>query len=63
MLDRRFTDIDLRTMLDVATGISRDAEPGRWRIETQHRLRPWIVFGEPDAAARGVVVVTAYDVD
>ncbi len=50
-------------MLDAATDLRRDVEPGRWLVETRHRGQPWEVVVEPDAASRAVVVVTAYEVD
>ena len=63
MKDRRFTEIDLRAMLEVATVVHRDDEPGRWRVETVHRRTPWEVVVEPDRTSRVVVVVTAHRVD
>ena len=63
MTERRITEIDLRSMLDAATSIRRDAEPGRWVIGTVHRRRAWSVILEPDPHARVVVVVTAFQVD
>jgi hypothetical protein len=60
MVDRRFTEIDLRRMLDRATGYRRDIEPGRWVIVTRHRRQPWEVIVEPDLDARRLLVITAY---
>jgi hypothetical protein len=31
-------------------------------IDVRHQTRPWIVIVEPDAEARLLVVVTAYEV-
>ena len=63
MIDRRFTEIDLRGMLDAATDVRRDIEPGRWLAQTEHDRRPWEVIVAPDRGARVIVVVTAYAVD
>jgi hypothetical protein len=63
MVDRRFTEIDLRSMMDAADGLRRDVEPGRWVVATRRRGRPWEIVVEPDSASHVVVVVTAYEVD
>lgn len=60
---RGFTEVELRGMLEDATGVHRDVEPGRWRVETELRRRPWEVIVEPDRTSRVVVVVTAFQVD
>ena len=60
MLQRDFTEIDLRTMLDRATGYHADFVEGRWIIETHHRHHAWAVVVEPDYLERLVVVITAY---
>jgi hypothetical protein len=62
MEDRRFTEIDLRRMMQHATGYRRDIVRGRWVIETRHRRQRWEVLVEPDSAAQILVVVTAYPV-
>lgn len=62
MLDRGFTEIDLRHMLEHAERRRRDAVPGRWVVVTRHRRRPWEVMVEPDFAAHLLVVVTAYSI-
>jgi hypothetical protein len=62
MLDRRFTEIDLREMLHRARRHKRDVVEGRWVIETRHRRRAWEVIVEPDSNAKLLVVVTAYPV-
>ena len=48
MTDRRFTEIDLRRMLERASGYREDVVEGRGVIETRHRGRPWEVIVEPD---------------
>jgi hypothetical protein len=62
MVDRRFTEVDLRSMLERANGLRRDVIVGRWVVETRHRQRRWEVVVEPDRDARLLVVVTAYPV-
>jgi hypothetical protein len=60
MEDRRFTEIDLRRMLDRATGFQQDMAPGRWVIETRHKRTDWQVIVEPDEDLQALVVITAY---
>ena len=60
MDDRGFTEVDLRVMLDDATGFHREAVEGRFVIETRHRGRGWEVVVEPDHTELLLVVVTAY---
>ena len=61
--DRRFTEVELRRMLEHAQGFEPDALVGRWRIRTRHRRREWIVVVEPESDRRIVVIVTAYLVE
>lgn len=63
MVDRRFTELDLRRMLDRATGVRRDIVKGRWVIRTRHRGRPWEVIVEPDPTENLLVVITAYPLE
>jgi len=63
MLDRRFNELELRTMLEGAVDIRPDHEPGRWVVETIHRNQPWEVIVEPVQPDELLVVVTAYPVD
>lgn len=60
MVDRGFSEVDLRTMLHVATGWRPDAVDGRFVLETQHRRAAWEVIVEPDEFAHTLVVVTAH---
>ena len=62
MEDRRFTEIDLRRMLERATGYREDIVDGRWVIDTKHRGKEWEVIVEPDFERQLLVVVTAYPV-
>lgn len=63
MADRDFNEIEVRRMLSVATGVRRDAVPGRWIAATRHRRRLWEVIVEPDEEAQLLVVITAYPVE
>ena len=60
---RKFTEIDLRRMMEHATDYEPDVEEGRWRIGTRHQGQPWEVIVEPVPAKKLLVVVTAYDVN
>jgi hypothetical protein len=62
MDDRRFTELDLRRMMQHAGGHREDIVEGRWVIETRHRRRAWEVIVEPDQERQLLVVVTAYPV-
>lgn len=63
MVDRDFTEIDVRRMLIVANVLGPDIVPGRWVVASRHRRRAWEVTVEPDAARQVFVVVTAYPLD
>jgi len=62
MDDRGFTEIELRRMLERASGSREDDVEGRWVIETKHRGKTWEVIVEPDWERNLLVVVTAYPV-
>jgi hypothetical protein len=60
MEDRDFDEVDLRLMLEQATGTRPDVVEGRHVIETALRGGPWEVIVEPDDTEQLLVVVTAY---
>lgn len=60
MIDRRFTEVELRRMLQYARNYHKDVVESRWVIETSHRKWPWEVIVEPDFQAELLVVITAY---
>jgi len=62
MVDRAFTETDLRWMLHRALGLRRSGDGLGWVVETRHRSRAWEVVLEPDPEARLLIVVTAYPV-
>lgn len=60
MVDRNFTEIDVRIMLDEATGFAPALVPGRFCILTKWGGHPWEVIVEPDELAQLLVIVTAF---
>jgi hypothetical protein len=63
MVDRSFTQVELRGMLERALGSLPDVLEGRFVIETGHASRPWHVILEPDEEDRLLVAITAYPVE
>ena len=63
MVDRRFTEVDLRRMLERAVGYKADVVEGRWVIETRSKRMVWEVIVEPDNEQKLLVVVTAYPLE
>ena len=62
MIDRSFSETDLREMTERANGYRPDVQEGRWIIETTHDGKAWEVVVEPEPAEQILVVVTAYAV-
>lgn len=63
MVDRGFTEIELRSMLERALGYRSDISEGRFVIDVRHAGTPWEVIVEPDETDSLLVVVTAYPVE
>ena len=63
MVDRSFSEVELRSMMERAMMIREDYEVGRWVVETSHRSRPWEVVVEPDPDEEILVVITAYPLE
>jgi hypothetical protein len=63
MINRRFTEVDLRSMLQVAHRLRPGEAADRWVVETVHESQPGKVIVEPDETERILVVVTAYPID
>ncbi len=63
MEDRAFNEIDLRRMLEYASGLRTDILEGRFIINVRHSERPWEVIVEPDEVRKLLVVITAYPVE
>jgi len=62
MIDRDFSEADLRLMIEVADGFRPGSSGGRWNVETVHHGNKWEVVVEPDELDRVIVVITAYKV-
>jgi len=62
MEDRGFNEVDLRRMLEYASGYTEDIVEGRFVVEARHGGRDWAVIVEPDQESQLLVVVTAYPV-
>lgn len=60
MLDRNFTELDLRTMLENARGYRPDIVEGRWVVLTLRRRQTWEVIVEPDFNSKRLLIITAY---
>ena len=63
MVDRGFSEVDLRSMMASAMSFRKDLQLGRWVVETMHASSAWEVVVEPDAADKLLVVITAYPVE
>ena len=63
MVDRIFSDVDVRLMLDAANGFYENHEDGRFVIDTTHDRRRWAVIVEPSAHDAVLIVVPAYPID
>lgn len=55
--------MDLRRMLEHASGYGPDTMGGRFVIEARHAGQFWAVIVEPDEERQLLVVVTAYPED
>ena len=62
MEQRGVSEVELRAMLQRATGYRPSVTAERFMIETTHRGQPWVVVVEPDPEQQILVVVTAYEV-
>ena len=62
MDQRGVTEVEVRAMLERATGLEASVVEGRFMIHTQRGQSLWVVIVEPDAEARLLVVVTVYQV-
>jgi hypothetical protein len=62
MEQRGVTEVELRAMLDRATGFEPNVVEGRFMIHARHSRRPWIVIVEPEDDFNTLVVVTVYEV-
>jgi hypothetical protein len=63
MVDRSFSETELRLMMEEATSLREEVDPGRFTVSTSHNWQRWEVIVEPDPADQVLVVVTAYQLD
>jgi hypothetical protein len=62
MEQRGVTEVEVRAVLERATGFEASVVEGRFMIHTQRGQGPWVVIVEPDSEVRLLVVVTVYEV-
>ena len=62
MIDRGFSEVDLRLMFEATVLIRPGVAKDRWILETAHDGDAWEVVVEPDEHDRVIVVITAYRV-
>lgn len=60
MVERAFSEVDLRRMLHQAEGLRPGRVSGRWIVRTHNDGEDWEVVVEPDHDRSVLVVVTAY---
>jgi hypothetical protein len=63
MVERGFSETELRLLLEDAHTLHRDTEPGRWAVLSRRGAADWKIIVEPDAWACVLVVVTAWRLD
>ena len=63
MEDRAFNEVELRRMLEHASGHRPDIVEGRFVIDAWHGGQAWEVIVEPDEMPHLLVVITAYPVE
>ena len=56
------TEVEVRAMLEGATGFEPSVVEGRFMIHARHAQGSWVVIVEPDADVNLLVVVTVYEV-
>lgn len=58
MEQRGVTEVEVRGMLEKATGFELNVVGGRFMINVRHLQSSWIVIVEPDAEVKLLVIVT-----
>lgn len=61
MIDRNFNEVDLRHMLNLASGYRPSSSEGRFVVSCPFQGHQWEVVVEPDETTRSLIVVTAYE--
>src|SRR2546425_11607982 len=59
MVDREFTELDLRQMLEDASSLRPDVEEGRWVVTARHRRRAWEIVVKADEDGPGKLSLPA----
>ena len=62
MAQRGVTEVEVRAMLERATGFEASVVEARFLVHTQRGQGNWVVIVEPDGQAKLLVVVTVYEV-
>jgi hypothetical protein len=62
MEQRGVTEVEVRAMLEQATGLEPSVVEGRFMIHASRAQRPWVVIVEPDPDVKLLVIVTVYEV-
>ncbi len=63
MVDRGFSETDVRRMLGSASGFRPSSVEGRWVVRAVLHGRQWEVIVEPDDDLTLLVLVTAYPLE
>ncbi|MGH9418969.1 MAG: DUF4258 domain-containing protein [Thermoanaerobaculia bacterium] len=59
---RAVTEVEVRAILERATGFEASVVEGRFMVHTRRGQSPRVVIVEPDAEANLLVIVTVYEV-
>ncbi len=60
MEERGFSEVELRAMLNDASGFAPARRSGRYVINARRAGKPWVVVVEPDEEEGLLFIVTAY---
>jgi hypothetical protein len=64
MVQRNFTEIDIRTMLENAIQIKQDHnQHGRWIIVSKLDKVMWEIIVEPDIEEQLIILITAFPIE
>ncbi|MGR3177664.1 MAG: hypothetical protein ACUZ8E_06370 [Candidatus Anammoxibacter sp.] len=63
MIQRSFTELELRTMFDKAKNLHPDKEIGRYVVVSTLHSTNWEIIVEPAFDEKLIVVVTAYPIE
>ena len=63
MVQRDFSEIELRTMLHGAHNFENDAVFGRFKIKSKLKGKSWEIIVEPDSIEKLLVIITGYQIE